>query len=188
MDRIVPAEIFGPARTASPSVVSVSRLRMYRSKRSRSSCISSVKGPSSRPDTAGIGTMREPVQQGSGLPVAEHAALIALLVMRKDLERTHVTRRYQLQHPHFRRAKPGRAHREVLRAFQHALPKLRQAAEILAQQIEPVLRRRWPIGAARPCWRLRDDRLRILTAREPPFGQILPALQLPRADIQCLDQ
>src|SRR5258708_16460287 len=41
------------ARIALPSAVSFSLLFLYRARRSRSSCISSVNGPSSRPATAG---------------------------------------------------------------------------------------------------------------------------------------
>ena len=49
-----------PAKIALPSAVSDSRLSLYRSNRSRSSCISSVNGHSARPDTAGIGASASP--------------------------------------------------------------------------------------------------------------------------------
>jgi hypothetical protein len=64
----------------------------------------------------------------------------------KDVKRTCGTCRYQLQHPHFRRSKARRVCGEFFEQFQYGLPKLRQDAEILVEQVEPILRLRLSIG------------------------------------------
>jgi len=61
----------------------------------------------------------------------------------------HVAGRDQFQNPHFGSAKPGRAAGEFFEHLHNAAPQLRQDAQILAQQIEPCLRRGCMIGPPR---------------------------------------
>src|SRR5215216_1344409 len=70
-------------------------------------------------------TMSQPIEQTSDLPVAEHTSLV-LAVPGKGIEGVRIARRYQLQDPHFRRAKPRSAHRKFIEQLQHRLSKLRQ--------------------------------------------------------------
>src|SRR5258707_7911093 len=88
----------------------------------------------------------EPVEQGSDFPILEHTPLVGLSVAGKNVKRTCVTCGYQLQHPHFRRAKPGRAPGKLFKQLQHAWTELRKQAQISLKQIEPGLRRRRTIG------------------------------------------
>ena len=67
--------------------------------------------------------------------------------MGKHIERMLVARRDQFQNSQFGRAKPGCATGKLFEHFQHASPKLRQDAQIPAQQIEPRVWRRCPVGA-----------------------------------------
>jgi hypothetical protein len=89
--------------------------------------------------------MSPPVQKGSDLPVPEDTPLAARHVAGKDVKWTCVACRYQLQHPHLRRAKARRLDRKLFEQLQDGLLKLRQDAEILAEEVEPMLRRRLSI-------------------------------------------
>ena len=69
------------------------------------------------------------VQQRSGLPILEYTPLLG--IVREEIERMDVTFRYELEHPHFRRAKPGCAHGKSFKQFDDSLSKLRQDGQIL---------------------------------------------------------
>src|SRR6266852_1072908 len=118
----------------------------------------------------GCRTMSQPVQQASDLPVTEHTPLVALPVAWKDIERPCVTYRYQLQHQRFRRSKPRRVHGEFFEQFQHGLPKLRQYAEILAEQVEPVPRRWLSISLPGHAGGL-EMIIQDFDSWRPPFGK-----------------
>ena len=90
--------------------------------------------------------------------------------MGKHLERMHVTGRDQFEHSQFRRAQPGCAPGKLFEHFQNASPKLRQDAQIPAQQIEPRVWRRRPVGLPRKAC---DLEMMIVdrNARELQFGK-----------------
>jgi hypothetical protein len=73
-------------------------------------------------------TMSQSVQRRSGLPIAEHTPLAG--IVREEFERMDVTFRYELEHPHFRRAKPGCAHGKFFKQFDDGLSKPRQDDQI----------------------------------------------------------
>ena len=64
----------------------------------------------------------------------------------EDIERRCVTRRDQFEHPHFGCAAPSCRLRKFFEQFQHRRAELRQRADVLVQQIDPMLRRRLTIG------------------------------------------
>jgi hypothetical protein len=68
------------------------------------------------------------LQQSADFPIAEHATLKALSVMRKHVERMRIARRDQLQNPHFRRTKSGCAPGKFFKQLHDASPELRQDA------------------------------------------------------------
>ena len=60
--------------------------------------------------------------------------------------RARISPRDQLQHPHFRGAKPCRSGRKLFEQIKQGRPEQRQRAQIRAEQIETGFRRRRPIG------------------------------------------
>jgi hypothetical protein len=136
MDWVVPAEIFSPCQN---SLAERGKLQL-------AALVSFVtitvvvhlqrERPLVEAGHHGCRTMSPPVQKGSDLPVPEDTPLAARHVAGKDVKWTCVACRYQLQHPHLRRAKARRLDRKLFEQLQDGLLKLRQDAEILAEEVD----------------------------------------------------